>query len=75
MGKKDDVTVVARKILSSVWSSCQLKGRCWGKKNIGNCFGGTNITLARDDEIISVCKQDGILVLHEVSTPPPKAVA
>jgi hypothetical protein len=63
---KDDITVLARKALDCLWEKALLRGRPSGRKLDGNnCFKGTNITMALDEnELISVCRIDGKLKIH-----------
>lgn len=56
----------ARKALDSVWQACLLKGRCWGPKTKDNPFSASNITLANETELVSICQlPDGKLRIHE----------
>lgn len=69
MKNKPDVTVLARFAVDSIWKSSDLKGRCWGPKGSkqSSPYAGTNITLAINDELITVCfnRETGKLILHE----------
>jgi hypothetical protein len=68
MAKKDstqDPTVLARKALDGFWQRVDLKGRCWGPKKPANPFAGTNITIAFEDQLVSVSQREGKLVIHE----------
>lgn len=68
MGKKDDITVLASAALRHIWDGkADLVGRTWGrkKKEKENPFFGTNITLAIEDELVSVCERNGQLVIHQ----------
>jgi hypothetical protein len=66
-----DSLVRARKILHSLWTSCWLKGRCWGPKlaegnDRKNPFRGSNITIAVGMELVSISQNpDGSLNIHE----------
>ncbi|GEM_PF-3432290 len=69
MGKHDpDITVLARKCLQKIWETAGLRGRCWGLKSKNhrrNPYVGTNITMARGDEMVTVSCSDDKLVLHQ----------
>ncbi|HRZ95463.1 MAG TPA: hypothetical protein P5262_02760 [Candidatus Moranbacteria bacterium] len=68
MGSKDDITVKASAALRHIWDgNADLIGRTWGRKKNGrvNPFFGTNITLAKGDEMVSVCERNGELVIHQ----------
>lgn len=64
---KHDPTVEARKVLDSLWREIPLRGRPWGLKKSGtNCYGGTNILLATDKELVSISMNSkGNLRIHE----------
>lgn len=68
MGKKDDITVLASAALRHIWDGrADLIGRTWGrkKKERENPFFGTNITLAVEDELVSICEKNGQLIIHQ----------
>lgn len=72
ISKRDEVSVAARKALDHIWDLALLVGRCWGRagrgksKNEGNPFQGTNITLADDQDLVTVSfTENGEAVVHE----------
>ncbi|MDD5431060.1 MAG: hypothetical protein PHP03_02440 [Candidatus Pacebacteria bacterium] len=67
MKEKVFASVEARKVLDGIWKDeAQLKGRCWGPKKNGNLYGGTNITIAVGNELVSVSEDGkGSLKIHE----------
>lgn len=60
--------VAARRALHALWKKADLRGRCWGLRKDGkNPFAGSNVTLAKGDEMISVCQdsESGEHIVHE----------
>lgn len=58
--------IKARKALEGIWKSASLRGRCWGKRKDGNPFGGSNITIAIDGELVSLSQEkDGTIRIHQ----------
>jgi hypothetical protein len=68
--KEKDPMVLARKALDPLWKKSDLHGRCWGLKKTGNNpYAGTNITIGKGKEIISVSmSKDGSKkpIIHEL---------
>jgi hypothetical protein len=70
--KIDALTASARKALDSLWEETDLRGRCWGRKKetSQNPFSGTNITIAEDNEAVTInalpdLNGNPVLVIHE----------
>ena len=62
--------IKARKILNAIWETSWLKGRCWGPpkitKNKTNPYARSNITIAVDNELITISQNhNGNLKIHE----------
>jgi hypothetical protein len=71
-GKKESVcpTVKARKALDLLWAKAHMKGRTWGpkgKKKNPSPYAGTNILLAKGNELASVSldKNTKRLIIHQ----------
>ena len=60
--------ITARKALNSLWKSSLLRGWCWGPKREDNPFSASNITIATEEELISISQtEEGKLRIHEFS--------
>ncbi len=61
-----DPTVDARKVLELMWAKSQLRGRCWGRGKV-NPYKGTNITIALEDELVTISRngKKEELIVHQ----------
>ena len=65
----EDVLVRARRAVDTLWHGCRAHARGWGlKKEGGNIFKGSNITLVHDNEVVVIVSHpddpNGVVV-HE----------